>query len=296
MPAATGTGKKVRVWRLSGEEAAIVAISENLSRVHHLKQHLQLLLGVPRFRQRVLHGNVILDDYKLLGSNLDLQLVVLPFITTSERDADRFIRSVYSGYLVGHMLQNRHDPNLAVDFFNERLTPIQAAAKQGHRRSVSLLLEAGGDRNGALRAALGAGQVQIVRMLWERPGSQDLTTRAYRDSLAAASTTHNEQGFFDWGWPWAVQGSLVGSWNSPDVRRSFAVGLLAWSYLVILGLPFAGLVLTLTAVMTLNFKILLLLLSSRTMAAAKACKCGCGRRRGPHKVHQNALAEARPWA
>ena len=85
---------------------------------------------------------MILDDDTRLASIGDVQLVVLPFIKSSEEDAGRFIRSVYgdSDYLAVDLLQERHDPNLAADFINERLAPIQAAAKEGHRRIIRLLI------------------------------------------------------------------------------------------------------------------------------------------------------------
>ncbi|OLP74136.1 Ankyrin repeat domain-containing protein 6 [Symbiodinium microadriaticum] len=252
-PKVTISCEMLHVWRPSGEEAASIPIS-TVGRVHQLKQHLDTLLGVPGFRQRILHGNRILDDNAQLASITDVQLVVSHI---SERDAVKFIKAVYcnSHVCVVEMLQNQHDPNLAArwSFLNRHLTPLQAcvergpvsmvmllleagakdvsdrgdqvalaaASRAGHREVVSLLLEAGGDRDCALKAASWAGQVQIVRMLLERGGVYDLTAHGYRESLVAASSTLNEQilflllqadrplRFFDFGWPRAVLGGVL---------------------------------------------------------------------------------------
>ncbi|CAE7882172.1 ANKRD50, partial [Symbiodinium necroappetens] len=214
----------LHVWWPSGEEAACVSIS-HADRVQQLKQRLHMLLRVSRFLQRIVHGNVILDDDAQLASITDAQLVVLPFLSTSEQGANNFLRAVRenSHFLVMNMLQMQHDPNTAAHSRNEHLTPIEAAAKEGHtgmvsllleagaqdafdadqvalaaasraghREVVSLLLEAGGDRDCALQAASWAGQVQIVHLLLERPGAYELTARGYRESLVAASATLNQ--------------------------------------------------------------------------------------------------------
>ena len=96
MPWPWQTGKQLRVWRPSGEEAASVPISDNMKRVHQLKEHLHMLLGVPQLQQRIVHGNVILHDDSQLDSVRDVQLVVLPpSCNTSELDAARFLGAVY---------------------------------------------------------------------------------------------------------------------------------------------------------------------------------------------------------
>ncbi|CAE7943968.1 Ankyrin repeat and KH domain-containing protein mask [Symbiodinium microadriaticum] len=224
MSATTESCNMLHVWLPSGEEAACVSIS-HADRVQQLKQRLHMLLRVSRFLQRIVHGNLILDDDAQLASITDVQLVVLPFLSTSEQGAHNFLRAVRenSHVLVVSMLQMQHDPNTAAHSRNEHLTPIETAAKEGHtgmvsllleagaqdafdadqvalaaasraghREVVSLLLEAGGDRDCALQAASWAGQVQVVRMLLERPGAYELTTRGYSESLVAASATLNQ--------------------------------------------------------------------------------------------------------
>ena len=213
----------LHVWKPSGEEAASVPISK-VSCVQQLKQHLHMLLGVPRFRQRIVHEDVALDDDAQLASITDVQLVVLHI---SEKDAVYFLKAVScnSHVHVVEMLQKQHDPNLSAHYWNEHLTPLQAAAKEGHtgmvsllleagahdvsdngeqvalaaasraghREVVSLLLEAGGDRDCALQAASWADQMSTVRILLETPGVCKLTTGGYRESLVAASATLNQR-------------------------------------------------------------------------------------------------------
>ena len=120
----------LHVWRPSGEQAACIAISK-VSRVHELKQHLDTLLGVPRFRQRIVHEDVALDDDAQLASITDVQLVVLHI---SEKDAVYFLKAVScnSHVHVVEMLQKQHDPNLPAHYWNERRTPLQAAAERGY--------------------------------------------------------------------------------------------------------------------------------------------------------------------
>ena len=73
----------LRVWRPSGQELAAIPLSE-LSSVDKLKKLLHQRAGVPKFRQNLVHGSEILEDHTRLASlepPLDLQLVVLPFVT-----------------------------------------------------------------------------------------------------------------------------------------------------------------------------------------------------------------------
>ena len=213
----------LHVWRPSGEEAARFPIS-SIRHVCELKQRLQEILGVPRIRQRILDGGVILGDTFQLASTTDVQLVLLPLCQVSAEDAEIFIQAVFRdcGHTVEDMLRQCHDPNLTARFRNQHLSPIHAAAKAGHPSMVSLLLEAGaqdvsdtgdqlalvaavagghtrvlrllleagGDAGRALQAASGTGQLQVVRMVLERHSAR-ITTQTYRASLVAASAVHD---------------------------------------------------------------------------------------------------------
>ncbi|CAE7642409.1 ASZ1 [Symbiodinium sp. CCMP2456] len=211
----------LRVWRPSGEEVASFPIS-SIGDVYELKRHLQMLLGVPRIRQRILDGGAVLDDDAQLASISDVQLVLLPLCQASAEDAELFIQAVFRDYgrTVEDMLRRCHNPNLTARFRNQHLSPIHAAATAGHPSMVSLLLEAGaqdisdtgdqlalaaaasgghtrvlrllleagGDAGRALQVASGAGQLQVVHMLLQY---HQTATQAYRASLVAASTAHD---------------------------------------------------------------------------------------------------------
>ena len=225
MPAVAQPTKLLCVWRPSGEEAARIPVS-HLGHVDELKQVLHSLLGVPRFRQAIVHGDVILDDHARLSGMSDVQLVVLPVSDASVEDARTFLCAAMWGWQwkVEEMVRACHDPNLAADFAGELLTPIQAASKEGHREMVSLLLEAGaqdvsdtgkqvalaaasmaghnevvgllleagGARDWALESASRAGKVCVVRMLLQS-GADGLTTRCLRESLVVASSKNDEE-------------------------------------------------------------------------------------------------------
>eukprot|EP00439_Symbiodinium_sp_Y106_P075155 s20_g14.t2 len=224
MPVTEST-KLLCVWRTSGEEAARIPVS-HLGHVDELKQLLHSLLGVPRFRQAIVHGDVILDDHARLSAMSDVQLVVLPVSNASPEDARTFLCAAMWGWewKVEEMVRACHDPNLAADFAGELLTPIQAASKEGHREMVSLLLEAGaqdvsdagnqvalaaasmaghsdvvtllleagGDRGRALEFASRAGKVSVVRMLLQS-GAEGLTTCCLRETLVVASSNNDEE-------------------------------------------------------------------------------------------------------
>ena len=160
----------LRVWRPSGEEVASFPIS-SFRDVSELKRHLHMLLGAPRFRQRVLDGGAVLDDDTQLASIADVQLVLLPFCQSSAEDANLFIEAVdrNHGRTVEDMLRRCHNPNMtAARFRYDDLSPIHAAAKAGHPSMVSLLLEAGAhaDDQRALFCSARAGDTRVLRLLF----------------------------------------------------------------------------------------------------------------------------------
>ena len=127
----------------SGEVAVTVPVGE-ISTSRALKEHLQRVCGVTRFRQRLLHDGTILADDTCLEGLLDLQLVLLNFITTSPAERDQLQSA--SGWgekaRVERILQRPQDPNRHAD---DRLGALHVASARGMLGTMRLLLEARAD-------------------------------------------------------------------------------------------------------------------------------------------------------
>ena len=138
----------LRVWLVSGQELAAIPV-ESLTNVLDLKRHLQGLCGFPRFRQRLLHEHVTLEDEVLLDSALDLLLVLLPFRNVKPGQGSRDLwRATCHGDVgcVERILQQPQDPD---GFDHQGKTPLLGACANDLAEVVGLLLEAGADRNRA---------------------------------------------------------------------------------------------------------------------------------------------------
>ncbi|CAE7540643.1 ANKEF1 [Symbiodinium natans] len=176
----------LRIRMVSGTD--IVALSEDELAdlfteqdqvVRGLKRHLQSLLGLPRFRQRLLHEGSILRDDAGLYVPLCLQLVLLNFCIPEAPLLAEFTRAVEADNVpaVELFLQLPVDPNLLVD----RSRPgLSVAAGSGSLRTAKLFLEAFAevdrtDTNGAtpLEAACRGGHVDVARLLVESGADKD---------------------------------------------------------------------------------------------------------------------------
>ncbi|CAE7659705.1 MCM7 [Symbiodinium sp. CCMP2592] len=107
------------------------------------------LCGFPRFRQRLLHEHVTLEDEVLLDSALDLLLVLLPFRNVKPGQGSRDLwRATCHGDVacVERILQQPQDPD---GFDHQGKTPLLGACANDLAEVVGLLLEAGADRNRA---------------------------------------------------------------------------------------------------------------------------------------------------
>ena len=136
----------IRVRQLSGEELAAIPVEE-LTDVESLKQHLQQTFGLPpRFRQKLLHDGVALEDGMVLDSPKDVTLVVLPVLRPTAEEADELVEAVRLGEEVGveEILNRAQDPDAAG---TQDKTPLFEAAKLGHADIAELLLEAGADKD-----------------------------------------------------------------------------------------------------------------------------------------------------
>ncbi|CAE7192337.1 mask [Symbiodinium natans] len=187
----------LQVWGISGEEVASVPVAE-MHDVRTLKQSLQKVCGLPRFRQRLLHDGRDLEDVARLEMVQDVQLVLLDFCPVSHHEARHLFKAADGGMVleVEKALQRPQDPNQTTSPTHP--TPLNRAARNGHMEVVHLLLEATADleryhyHSGctALGSAAGFGHVEIVRLLLVAGGkvNNGATTALFR----AASTGHEE--------------------------------------------------------------------------------------------------------
>ena len=124
---------------------------DGLADVKSLKQDLQRKCGVPRFRQRLMNAETILDDDTRLVSPMDVHLISLPFISASGEQRDELIELIFEDAVaqVEEILQRPQDPDLTASEEGENplMLPIVFAASLGHTEIVRLLAEARADIN-----------------------------------------------------------------------------------------------------------------------------------------------------
>ncbi|CAE7321424.1 Ank3 [Symbiodinium natans] len=138
----------LRVFKASGEELASIP-TDDVVNVQDLKQRLEGLCGLPRFRQRLLHENVDLEDHVKLESAMDLQLVLLGFISASAEQEEELTAVAGSGDVpqLERILQRPQCPDIGANSEEEDETPLCYASSEGHGDAVRLLLEARADAN-----------------------------------------------------------------------------------------------------------------------------------------------------
>ncbi|CAE7815392.1 mask [Symbiodinium sp. CCMP2592] len=122
----------------------------------------------------------------MLEGTSDLQLVLLPFSSASQQQADELADAAGEGEvsLVEELLQRPQDPD-ANDRNGE--TPLYRASLVGSTETARLLLEAGADFDlacgqhhlTALVVAAGLGHVDTVRVLLQAGADQELYARGY---------------------------------------------------------------------------------------------------------------------
>ena len=114
--------------------------------VKALKQHLARKIGLPRFRLRLLHDNSrSLDDGQTLTLQV-VQLVILEFLPPdTEQDRGIMVACQQNDdkLLEQHLNQPRN-PNFEDA---NAMTPLWAAARNGSLKCVSLLMEAGANKD-----------------------------------------------------------------------------------------------------------------------------------------------------
>eukprot|EP00439_Symbiodinium_sp_Y106_P013210 s613_g1.t3 len=144
----------LRVRNMSGEEILVLSMEE----VHEtivgdhpwpvlmLKRHLQHIVGYTRYRQRLVQepDGVLLKDWDKLSGNMELQLILVPFIeaTTETIDELRLACGANVPTAVECALQRPYDP----DAMDERSSSaLCTASLLGHSIVIALLLEARAD-------------------------------------------------------------------------------------------------------------------------------------------------------
>ncbi|CAE7204087.1 ANKRD50 [Symbiodinium sp. CCMP2592] len=160
----------LRIWSaMSGKELASIP-AEKVDDVRALKLLLHSEHGLPpRFRQRLVYLNSVsdgvLDDFVKLDSPMDLQLVLIPYVQSSQTDADKLAAAAADGSLseVEAKLQKPQDPNLVDSRGNSALG---LAADRDRTDVVFLLLDVNLALNGfILTFASSRGAVELLRLL-----------------------------------------------------------------------------------------------------------------------------------
>ncbi|CAE7415636.1 ANKRD29, partial [Symbiodinium sp. KB8] len=156
--------------------------------VRALKQHLQGICGVPRFRQRLvcMGDDAVLDDDRTLKTG-ELQVLLLNFCPASTAQVSALQDSARSGLMseVENLLQRPQDPDLVR--LGHHPTPLSVASENGHIEVTRLLLEANADKDKAnqdgatpLFIAAQNGHLEVVRLLLQANADKD---KALEDSV-----------------------------------------------------------------------------------------------------------------
>ncbi|CAE7311642.1 ANK1, partial [Symbiodinium necroappetens] len=169
--------KTLRVFQTSGEELASIC-ADDVGSVQELKRRLDGLCGVPRFRQRLLHEGVVLEDAMSLESSMDVQLVLLNFCEATEEQEEELLVAAnsFDAARVERILQRPQSPDTSL----EAATPLGEACNNGDIDSVRLLLEARADVDASdndndtpLLQATFHGHVHVVDALLEARASTE---------------------------------------------------------------------------------------------------------------------------
>ena len=178
----------LRIRTVSGEGLVVLDLSSfhetlpaNVCPVRALKQQLNSICGLSRFRQRLVSlsdGAVLDDDHSLTAG--DIQLVLLNFCPASSTQVAALRDAASSGRTseVENILQRPQDPD-SVGLLGHP-TPLFVAAERGHLQVIRLLLEANADKDktfqdGATPLFIAAqnGHLEVVRLLLEANADKD---------------------------------------------------------------------------------------------------------------------------
>ena len=158
--------------------------------VRVLRQRLAQMIGVPRFRLRLLQDDCPLDDDQTLTDDQMtrqvVQLVILEFLPP-DREQDQGIMVACEendDKLLERLLNQPRNPNFEDESDESAMTPLCEAACKGSLKCVHLLLEAGANKDQATTAtgttplfmAAHKGHLEVVRFLVESGANKDQAT------------------------------------------------------------------------------------------------------------------------
>ena len=150
-----------------------------------LKQHLAQKIGIPRFRLRLLQDKCPLDDDQTLihDQTLNLQVVQLVIVEylPPDKEQDQGIMVACAENDVKLLDQHLNQPRNPNFEDANQFTPLYAAASHGNLKCLSLLIEAGANKDqgttdlGAtpLHIAAHQGHLEVVRFLVEAGANKD---------------------------------------------------------------------------------------------------------------------------
>ena len=168
------------VSAVTGESIAVFEKEEFAdASVKAFKQRLAQKIGIPRFQLRLLQDNCPLGDDQTLSPGV-VQLVRMEFLPP-DMEPDREIMVACEendDKLLEQHLNKPRNPNFEDA---DAMTPLWAAASNGNLRCVSLLIEAGANKDkgrtdiGAtpLWIAAAEGHLEVVRFLVESGANKD---------------------------------------------------------------------------------------------------------------------------
>ncbi|CAE7729097.1 ANK3 [Symbiodinium pilosum] len=181
---------ELAIYKLCGDAIAHLDCDDisNIKETHGdsvkaLKLFLSHVVGLSRFRQKLMHGTQVLQDADPLSSvslPASLQLVMLPFVPASRGDLQCMRIAAESGQHLEmqRLLEQHFDPDLSLTPGHNKALHI--ATTCGSVGCVQLLLEATADMQSldedgktALWHAAQMGNVEIARLLHDAGARQD---------------------------------------------------------------------------------------------------------------------------
>ena len=205
--------------------------------VKALKQRLAQKIGVPRFRLRLLQDNCPLDDDQTLIDDETctlqvVQLVILEF-QPPDREQDQGIMVACRGKWWHELLERHLNQPRNPNFEDANaMTPLCVASLNGSLKCVSLLIEAGANKDqgttddGAtpLYIAAQEGHLEVVRFLVESGANKDQGT----DRWWSNASLHSSSGRAPWSCP--ISGGVRcqqrprqdRQWNDASLHSSLA--------------------------------------------------------------------------